>query len=286
MKKTLLTLCLLAALLPLNAQERHWDSLRVNGNMRQFEVYIPANAKRQAPLVMVLHGYGNYGGIIPQLLKAADRHAFVICAPVGLKDLRGKPGWNVGYPGQIGWKVNDVADLCQVARYMQQRYDLSRVNTFLTGMSNGGDMCYMMGYQGQDVFRAVASVAGQTMEWAYKTSPAPKPIPLMEIHGTADHVSDWNGDATGAGGWGVYLSVPMGVNYWVVRDRCTREIRDTIPSINKQSDHYFIRHRYEGGTDGCEVWLYENVGSGHGWQDRDIDVGETIWTFFRKYFKP
>ena len=52
--------------------------------------------------------------------------------------------WNVGYPFQAGLKTDDVDFLCKLARYLQKEYNLSRHNTFLTGMPNGGEMCYLM----------------------------------------------------------------------------------------------------------------------------------------------
>ena len=43
-----------------------------------------------------------------------------------------------------GLKTDDVDFLCKLARYLQKEYNLSRHNTFLTGMPNGGEMCYLM----------------------------------------------------------------------------------------------------------------------------------------------
>ena len=149
----------------------------------------------------------------------ARKHGFALCIPLGLKDSKNKNSWNVGYPFQVGWNVNDVKTLCRMAQYVQKRYKLSRVNTFLTGMSNGGEMCYLMAYSKQKIFRAVAPIAGLTMEWMYRTLEAETPIPLMEVHGTEDRTSEWTGDMEGKGGWGAYMPVPLAVGYWVAKNR-------------------------------------------------------------------
>ena len=266
---------------------RHFvdDSLRVDGHVRKFAVYLPSGLRKDAPLVFVLHGYG--GGIdkANPMKHTADNHGFALCIPEGLCDPQNKRSWNVGYPFQKTWKQNDVKDLQRMAAYVQQKYSLSKVNTFCTGMSNGGEMCYLLAYSNQTTFKAVASIAGLTMLWMYKNLEAPRPIPLFEVHGTQDHVSEWWGNLKEDGSWGKYMPVPQAVNYWVAKDRCTYESKDTISSINSDKGHQIIRHKYLNGKDGCEVWLYEVVGAPHCWHTDDLDTGEEVWNFFRRYVK-
>ena len=261
------------------------DSVKVDGHMRQFVMYLPDGIQPDAPLVFVLHGYG--AGIWREniMIGPADRHGFAVCIPQGLKDPQGQPSWNVGYPFQQGWQVDDVKALCRIARHVQQRYRLSRANTFLTGMSNGGEMCYLMAYSKQNTFKAVAPIAGLTMAWMYERLEAPRPIPLMEIHGTEDRVSEWTGDMDNAGGWGAYLPVPVAVGYWVAKNRCTREETERVESLQGEQGHPVIKHRYSGSATGCDVWLYEVVGGPHSWFTADIDTGEEVWRFFSRYLK-
>ena len=97
------------------------DSVKIAGYIRLFVMYLPDGLQADAPLVFILHGYG--AGIWREnpMLAAADRHGFAVCIPQGLKDPEGKPSWNVGYPFQQGWKVDDVKALCRMARYVQRR---------------------------------------------------------------------------------------------------------------------------------------------------------------------
>ena len=152
-------------------------------------------------------------------------------------------------------------------------------------MSNGGEMCYLMAYSKQKTFKAVAPIAGLTMAWMYERLDAPRPIPLMEIHGTEDRVSEWTGDMENKGGWGAYLPVPVAIGYWVAKNRCTSEQVERIESIQGHEGHPIIKHRYSGSTTGCEVWLYEVVGGVHSWFTSDMDTGEEIWQFFARYIK-
>lgn len=261
------------------------DSVKVDGHMRHLVMYLPDGMQKGAPVVFVLHGYGAGIWCENPLVATADRPGFAVCIPEGLRDPQGERSWNVGYPFQAGWQVDDVKALCRMARYVQKRYHLSRENTFLTGMSNGGEMCYLMAYSKQKTFKAVAPIAGLTMAWMYERMDAPRPIPLMEIHGTEDRVSEWTGDMENKGGWGAYLPVPVAIGYWVAKNRCTGEQVERIESIQGQEGHPIIKHRYSGSTTGCDVWLYEVVGGVHSWFTSDMDTGEEIWQFFARYIK-
>ena len=285
LKYFLTSLALLLAAVPCHAGRYVEDSIKVDGHMRQFVMYLPDGLQADAPLVLVLHGYG--AGIRREniMIGPADRHGFAVCIPQGLKDPQGEPSWNVGYPFQQGWKVDDVKALCRIARHAQKHYRLSRENTFLTGMSNGGEMCYLMAYSKQTTFRAVAPIAGLTMAWMYEQMEAPSPIPLMEIHGTEDRVSEWTGDMENAGGWGAYLPVPVAIGYWVAKNRCTQEVTERVESLKGDDGHPVIKHCYSSPTTHCDVWLYEVVGGVHSWHQDDIDTGEEVWRFFSRYMQ-
>jgi polyhydroxybutyrate depolymerase len=277
----LLSLCAI----PCHAGQFVDDSLKVDGHMRRFVMYLPDGLQPEAPLVVVLHGYGSGIRRDNIMIAPADRHGFAVCIPEGLKDPEGEPSWNVGYPFQQGWKVDDVKALCTIAREVQKRYRLSRRNAFLTGMSNGGEMCYLMAYSNQYTFRAVAPIAGLTMAWMYQELEAARPIPLLEIHGTEDRVSEWTGDMDNKGGWGAYLPVPVAIGYWIAKNRCTHEETERVESLQGAQGHPVIKHRYTSSTTGCDVWLYEVVGGVHSWHTGDIDTGEEVWRFFSRYLK-
>jgi polyhydroxybutyrate depolymerase len=287
MKKNKWLLLVLCCICGFNAQAQQFveDSIKVDGHMRRFDLFLPDGIKADAPLVFYLHGYG--GGIYRKnpMTETASHEGFAVCIPQGLKDPKGKPSWNVGYPFQEGWKVDDVKSLSKIAAYVQKRYHLSRENTFLTGMSNGGEMCYLMAYSKQKTFKAVAPVAGLTMVWMYRDLEACKPIPLFEIHGTEDRTSEWTGDLDNKGGWGAYMPVPLAVGYWVAKNRCTKEETERVEGLNKENGHYIIKHRFTESATGCDVWLYEVVGGKHSTHTEDIKTGDEIWSFFKKYVK-
>lgn len=262
------------------------DSLVISGNLRHFKLFLPDNLPDKAPLVFALHGYGSSGPVNTWMNESAVKHKFAVCVPVGLKDSRGKRGWNVGYPSQEGWQLNDVETMVKMAKYVQKKYRLSKANTFLTGMSNGGEMCYLLSYKKQNVFKALASVAGLTLTWMYEEREKTRPRPFMEIHGTEDRTSEWTGDLENKYGWGKYMSVPDAVKHIVEKNKCTYVGNDTVKGKSfDKNGHVIVKHYYKNTKTHNDVLLYEVIGAGHNTFTADMNTGEEIWQFFSRYLK-
>lgn len=238
------------------------------------------------PLVVVLHGYGGKAlGDGLRFIELADLHGFAVCWPQGAEDGTGHSCWNVGYPFQADYRIDDTAYLRRLVRHLQNDYGLSRRNVFLTGMSNGGEMCYKMAAEHPETFSAIASIAGLTL--VSMSTDYRRPVPFMEVHGTDDSVSAWCGDPENRGGWGAYLSVPAALSHIISANRCVGETISEIPSEHKR----VILHRFTGGLPAfkngspADVLLYEVLGGDHSWSDRYIPTCDLIWEFFSRYVR-
>lgn len=238
------------------------------------------------PLVVVLHGYGGKAlGDGLRFIELADLHGFAVCWPQGAEDGTGHSCWNVGYPFQAGYRIDDTAYLRCLVRHLQKNFGVSRRNVFLTGMSNGGEMCYKMAAEHPETFSAIASIAGLTL--VSMSTDYRRPIPFMEVHGTADKTSAWDGDPQNKGGWGAYLSVPSAVSHIVSANRCVALSTTEIPSEHKR----VILHRFTGGLPAfkngspADVLLYEVLGGDHSWSERYIPTCDLVWEFFSRYVR-
>jgi len=265
-------------------------TMQSGGLQRTYVLHLPEDMAEDVPLVFVLHGYGSKAE--PErfgMNAVADANGFAVCYPQGEKDGRGKACWNVGYPFQSDMKIDDVAFLSELASDLQITYKLSAQNTFCTGMSNGGEMCYQLACQRPDIFKAIAPIAGLMMEWLYKECDCASPVPVMEIHGTKDRTSVWEGDLKNEGGWGAYVSVPLAIQYWVAENRCTEVVTEPLPDIDKSDGSHIVVQKHLNGHYGSEVWLYKVIDGGHDWPGRsgnnDINTSEEIWKFFSKFLK-
>lgn len=279
-----LLLSLTMRLMPVVAAEPVVGNFLHQDSLRTYYLYLPERPAF-APLVVLLHGYGGSAeGYMPEMVKASARHGFALCVPQGLKDPTGRPSWNVGYPMQEGWTVDDADFLMQLCRDLQQRYGLSARNVFLTGMSNGGEMCYLMAWQHPDFFSAIASMAGLTMEWIIRETTSTGAVPFLEFHGTADKTSLWEGDLANNGGWGAYISVPVAVSHIAARNRCASLTHVQLPLKDpSKPTRQVTLHRYGDGTDGAEVLFYEVDGGGHSWALEDADSPELLMDFFENW---
>ena len=92
--------------------------------------------------------------------------------------------------------TDDVDFVCKLKRSLVKDLNLNKLNCFLCGMSNGGEMCYLTALQRPEEFTAYGSVAGLTMEWFYRKYSMRKAVPFLEVHGDADKTSRWDDDRT------------------------------------------------------------------------------------------
>lgn len=283
---------LCAAARPVFAQDLYERTTRgtmeFQGLEREYYVFVPDSLAAQRPLVLMLHGYGGKAyGYRPEMLESALRHGFAVCVPQGYGvEGKFKPGWNVGYPAQKEMGTDDVAFVLALADQVCADFNLGRGNTFYSGMSNGGDLAYMIAFQHPEAFNAIASVAGLEMQWVSRSMTPCGHVPFMEIHGTADKTSAWEGDPFNKGGWGEYLAVPIAVGDVVSANRCEYEVTETLPLKDEaKPSHQVVLHRYLGSPYGCEVRLYEVRGGKHSWHMSDMDTTEEIWKFFENYLK-
>ena len=254
---------------------------------REFILYLPDNLENNAPLVFVLHGYTgsaveimDYSG----MNAIADANGFAVCYPQGIVDSFGNTFFNVGYAFQENETVNDVGFIVELAEYLQSTYTLSTTNTFATGMSNGGDMSYMLACQASNTFRAIAPVAGAIFENIYNSCNPVNPIPVFETHGTNDDVTLFEGDPYNNDGWGVYLDIPSTIDYFVNQNNLTMMSVENLPNNNNSDGSTIESYIYSSPETTNEVWLYKVINGGHDWPgaygNMDVNISEEIWRFF------
>ena len=262
-----------------------------DGLNREYYLYIPESLVMGAPLLFVFHGYsGSATGIMnySEFNEVADENGFAVCYPQGLIDDWDYAFWNVGYDWHSNETVDDLGFSTSLAQYLHTEYNLSSQNTFSTGMSNGGDMSYLLACQASDVFKAVAPVAGCMMTWIYDSCVPTSPIPVFEIHGTEDDVTWWDGaDENNNDGYGPWESVDTTFEFWTQMNSCTGFTIDTLPDLDMSDGSYVVSHKNTNGINNNEVWLYEIVNGGHDWPgvwgNMDISTGEEIWNFFENF---
>ena len=286
-----------------NTTEENLIAFDMNGETRQYILHRPDGLQENSPLVFVLHGLGGSASGIREysrMDKVADENGFAVCYPQGTggsEDTKytkkGTHFWNVGYEVHKNETVDDVEFITSLATFLQEKYNLDSEKTFCTGMSNGGDMSYLLGCAAPDIFKAIAPITGCMMKWIYDSCNENDPVPVFHVHGTADHTTYYDGDEENRDEWGAYMGVERTINLWIERNECSNTSVDTLPDIDKNDGSIVIAQKNTGGKNNNEVWFYKVIGGDHEWPqgwpknsgNQDLNTSAEIWNFFQHSMK-
>ena len=162
------------------------------GVEREFLVHIPDNLTEDSPIVFVIHGFTGSARQIMEysgMNAVADREGFMVIYPQGTTDSEGNTFFNVGYEFHNDATIDDVSFIRDLFVSLSEEYGLKRKQGFATGMSNGGDMSYLLACTSADLFRAVAPVAGSLMAKTKEICNTQSIVPIFEIHETGDQIT-------------------------------------------------------------------------------------------------
>jgi polyhydroxybutyrate depolymerase len=259
------------------------------GLERTYRYFAPDNLPAGAPLVVVLHGFTSSADRIMDytgMNKLAAEHGFAVAYPQGTRDQEGRTFWNVGYDFHAELPVDDVDFIVSLVRHLQDTFALSRKHTFLTGMSNGGDMCYLMACRHPEVFAAIAPVCGTMMQHYFSDCRPEAAPPLLAIASTADSTTLYSGDPDNADGWGAYAPMPEIIDFWTGPGPPATVRTDTLPDRDPTDGSTVVREHYTLDAGRREYVFYRIVGGGHDWPgasgNRDIRASAEIWRFFAR----
>lgn len=284
-----LFVCFIGIPIGLKAQSTVLGTLISNGITREYRIYVPASysSAHAVPLLLNLHGYTSNGAFqeyYGDFRAIADTANFLIVHPNGTFDAAGERFWNTWVPPGNG--VDDVKFLSDLLTLVQSRYSVDPERIYSTGMSNGGFMSYELACQLSSRIAAIASVTGSILPSRLNVCTPLHPVPILEIHGTADYVVPYNST------W--YTSIPSVLDYWVRFNGCSPiPVITNVPNTDTTDACTAVRYQYGGGRAGSVVEHYRIVGGGHSWPgaptnnnavtNRDINASKEIWRFLRRY---
>ena len=271
-----------------SAQQTINGTITHGGLQRSYILYVPDSYTpgTPAPLVLNFHGYTStafeqmfYGDFRP----IADTAGFLVVHPMGTLDLIGNPHWNVGWGLST---VDDVGFTNALIDSLSAQYDINQDRIYSTGMSNGGFMSYKLACDLSPRIAAIASVTGSMNINQSATCNCQHPMPVMEIHGTADETVAYGGSV-------IFASIENVLAYWVGFNSCdTPPAITTIPDSDI-SDGCTAEHQlFSNGDNGVVVEHFKIINGAHTWPgsafggvgtNQDIDASQEIWRFFSRY---
>lgn len=263
-------------------------SMMHGGIQRNYILYVPANysASQAVPLLFNFHGYTSnatqqmwYGDFRP----IADTAGFIIVHPEGTVDASGNTHFNVGWGGS---SVDDVSFTSALIDELAASYSLDQNRIYSTGMSNGGFMSFKLACELSDRIAAIGSVTGSMTLGSPNGCNPTHPVPVMQIHGTADATVDYNGTV---------FSEPVSsvLDFWKNFNNCdpTATI-ENMPNTSTTDGTTVERFTFSNGDDCAEVIHYKITNGSHTWAgtafssagtNYDINASKEVWKFVSQY---
>jgi polyhydroxybutyrate depolymerase len=228
-------------------------------------VHVPDGipAGRRVPLVLGIHGAGQDGRGFESESNwstIADDHHFLVAYPQSWRD-RHFWAWPEADSPRSGIRI-----LRATVAAMERRYCVDAGRILASGISSGGRMTYSAGCQMADVLRAIAPVSAGVVD--HPPCHMARPISLLDTHGTADPIVDYDG------------VMPV-VRRWAAAVGCKpRPARHAIDSL-------VIRLQWRS-CNGVSVQHIRVVGGRHAWlpigapAGVTLDGSELIWRWFSR----
>ncbi|MEQ8186601.1 MAG: hypothetical protein ABRQ39_01405 [Candidatus Eremiobacterota bacterium] len=194
--------------------------------------------------------------------------------------------------------IDDAGFISSLIDHLEKNLNIEKNSVYVTGISNGGHMCYRLAFEIPDKIAAFAPVEAALSEELYKNQKPGKSVSMLIMNGTEDKVVWKGGEIKFLGkSRDKVLSTEETVKFWIHYNHCKPQARIiAIPDKDPEDGTKVEEKIYSEGKGGTEVILYTIEGGGHtwpgGWQYlpenivgktcRDINASEIIWEFFKE----
>ena len=229
-------------------------------------LYYPSDydGTQSLPLIVGLHGFTGSGVGFESyfdLTSQIEERQFMYLIPDGSRNFAGLRFWNAT-EACCGANVDDSSYLRDLVEAVQQDYAVDDRSIHFTGHSNGGFMSHRMAIDHADMVASIASLAGANYIDAAAHDPS-EPVHVLQIHGTADSVIQYNGGSAFAPYPGAEQTVLnwVGYNGLSAAEQVSGEPFNLDGAVPRRETTNTI---YDPNNDqgiGVELWTLE--GSGH-----------------------
>ncbi len=290
---------------------------------RTYDIHLPAayGPDRKVPVVLAIHGGGGNargaartacpGGDLdsPDCLHAvAAREGIAVVYPNGTSSrlLHRVRTWNAG-GGTGDWQcvsgrackdgVDDIAYFTALLDDLARWAAADPARIYATGLSNGGAMSHRLACEMGDRIAAVAPLGGANQYAATAVCAPPRPVPVLQIHGTADPCWRYEGGRAACAQRDdkAKIAVAESMRIWAGINGCGAA--GEPEPFAREDGIETVRIRWAGCRGGAEVVLLRMEGGGHVWpggwaylRERTVGPMVTGWSanrvildFFRRH---
>jgi len=248
---------------------------------RTYRVHLPTayTPDTATAVVLAFHGHGGDSAVMEGMTDfsaLADRESFIAVYPQGLAGRDGRPFW--ADIGTIDLGIDDVRFVGDLLDALEGAFCVDTARIYVTGFSNGGGMTALLACRLSDRIAAFAPVAGDFYAVPGGCDPG-RPVPILDIHGTADRVVTYYGIPEAINPRWPLPSIPMWLRAWAARDGCTDDPSTTA------IDAGVTELEWTGCVANGAVVHYRIEGGGHDWPAaiQGRAVAAVMWDFFRSH---
>lgn len=247
-----------------------YSTMVVDRTLRDYRVFQPPSldTSKPFPLVLIFHGApidaAGFEDVIKFDAEAATAGVLAV-SPDGCDE-----DWDQAEGS------SDVRFVSALIDRLESQFAIDPSRIYVVGASAGGFMAYRLACDLAGRLRAVASDAG-SMWWDCTPS---RPVPIYEIHGTADENVPYQGGASTYRNNRVVEAAPTVVARWVRVDGCTGAPATSHVGITNTQ-------RWSHCAGGAVVQFDTVVGGHHTWFGStydpvpgEPDANALIWKFF------
>lgn len=280
-------------------------SIKVDDTARSYDILLPTGYSNSAdfPVIIDLHGssstkadqrsFSGFSGI-------ANANGIIMVWPQALElttCLSKTYRWNANLTNA----PDDIGFISALIDKLIANYQVDETRIYVTGMSNGGFMTYSLACALSNKIAAIASVAGSMTDNLLNNVCQPaRAVPVLEIHGTADQICNYEGYTNCEGHQAAVEDV---IAFWRTRANCSASF-DEVAYDNINTDDGCTARilTFQGCSTSNMIKLVIIDGGGHTWpgsaafynyykpyesvlfpMNFDINASEIIWDFFSQH---
>ncbi len=256
--------------------------LTVDGQIREYDVHVPASYDGSLPVPLVLDLHGISSTKEEQASRSgfkakSDQAGFVIAYPQALSISIQGPAWNAGF---CCGSQDDVGFAKAIVGAVDDVVNIDHSRVYATGLSLGGAMSHWLACQAADVFAATAPVSHPVYaDFLFRgvstcgfDVPA-RPISIDHFHGLGDAVVPYDG----ADFFPFFPPARDSFNYWAQVNGCAGS-----PTITFDNGAGSICETFTNCQDGVRVELCSLEGEHVLYGNEVLDIADRAWDFLRQ----
>ena len=178
---------------------------------REYMVYVPSKLKKDAPVVVYLHGCTQTApdaALGTELNLFAEEQGFLVVYPEQDPAANGTRCWNWFLPEHQTRAAGEPSILAGITQTVVESYEADPARVFVSGASAGGAMSSIMGATYPDLFAAIAILAAPAYQGDVSGNLAyaamgdhARVVPTIVFQGTADALVNYPVGRTASDQW-------------------------------------------------------------------------------------